>query len=241
VTGGAGAGAFSNAGTGAVGGAGAGVSGAGATGGAGASVPGAASFAGSANLSGGTPSVSGGANVSGPSNVAGAPNLAGAGNVPGGVPGGANVPGANVPGANVPSTPGAPNVESIAGASVRPNVGANPAGQVEGKLNVDAAASAAGAGEAVGGVQSTQGKVASAGSKAQDPSGAATAAVDSKVQGEVSKGPVNPGAAQAKAGAASAAVNNPEAAGEAELRSRTPDASVNVSVGTGKPPTDPKK
>ncbi|HSS03165.1 MAG TPA: hypothetical protein VLM79_39150 [Kofleriaceae bacterium] len=110
---------------------------------------------------------------------------------------------------------------------------------------MNAAADAAGAGEAAGSAQSAQNKADNVKYKVQNPDAAASSHVESEV---ASHTPADPSAStRSKAGAVSAAVDNPEAAGMAEAKSRadvhTPEASVNVHVeGTaGTPPTDPKK
>ena len=117
---------------------------------------------------------------------------------------------------------------------------------VQSPVTADTAANVVGAGEPVSRFESAQGTVGSAQATAQDPRGAATAAVDSRVSGAVSeRSPVDPGEASARVGAAGAAVDNPEAAAEGQLRgaaqARVPDASVNVQVQGSVGPTDPKK
>jgi hypothetical protein len=149
--------------------------------------------------------------------------------------------------------PGTPDVQGTA-STLTPGVSsvstfeAASAGGVQGAVTVDTAANAAGAGESVGRVQSAQGSVAGARATAQDPSGAATAAVDTRVTGAVSeRAPVDPGEASARVGAADAAFHNPEEAAEGELRGAadarvrgaTPTVQVEGSVSTT--PTDPKK
>jgi hypothetical protein len=131
-------------------------------------------------------------------------------------------------------------VESVA--TVSPNVSTSG---VEARLNPNAAVDAAGAGEASASAQSAQNKADNVKYKVQSPEAAAS----SHVEGEVaSRTPADPSAStRSKAGAVSAAADNPEAAGVAEARSRadvhTPEASVNVHVegSAGTPPTDPKK
>jgi hypothetical protein len=135
-----------------------------------------------------------------------------------------------------------PSGSSFASAAVSSTAGA------QGSFTVDAAANAAGAGEAVGRVEATQGRVEGAQATIADPTGAARSEAEGRVTGAVSeRAPVDPAAVSSRVDTARGAIDDPAAAGETQLRgtasANTPQASVSVEVGAsaGTPPADPKK
>ena len=181
-----------------------------------------------------------GASGIGGSGTAGVAGLAGAGT---GVVGGASSPPAGMPSADAAASLAAdPGVSNFASAGVSSTAGA------QGSFSVDSAASAAGAGGAVGRVEGARGAVESTQATVADPTGAATAEAQGRATGFVSEtAPVDPTGVSSRVETARSAIDNPEAAGEGQLRStaeaNAPQASVSVEVGgsASTPPVAPKK
>jgi hypothetical protein len=184
--------------------------------------------------------------------VGNAPSVEGAiGGTPAGSATGFAGTGANVAGGVTGMPAGVPSVDGAAGsmasgAPAAPEVSSftSAPDTVAGKFSTGAAVDAAGAGEAVSRTESARGSVDSAQAAAADPSGAAEA----RVGGAVSeRAPVDPSAMQAKAGFASSAVDNPEAAAADQVhvgvdtQTSSTGASVQVEGSVSKPSVDPKR